>query len=95
MYRPIREAAPAAPDELTAFVIDAMDNVLETVLSADIEGPRWVLKVEDHTKNLPPDPEQASSPIAWTAMSRRDVHGNCHRGEEGNFERPISNGHCH
>ncbi len=60
MYRLGKEAALADGPELAAFAKDAADEILAAVVAADVAGPRWVVRVEDHIKNLPPDPEQAS-----------------------------------
>lgn len=60
MYRLGKEATPSDGAQLAAFAEEAADEVLSAVVAADVAGPRWVVRVEDHIKNLPPDPEQAS-----------------------------------
>lgn len=60
MYRLGKEGMLTPGDELEAFAADAEDDLLSAVLAADVAGARWVVRVEDHIKNLPPDPDQAS-----------------------------------
>ena len=60
MYRLGKQGQPTPGEELATFATDAEDEVLAAVLAADVAGPRWVVRVEDHIKNLPPDPDQAS-----------------------------------
>ena len=58
MYRLGKEATPADGAALAAFAKEAADEVLSAVVAADVAGPRWVVRVEDHIKNLPLDPDQ-------------------------------------
>lgn len=62
LYTLAKRKKPVPQVELEAFATEAKDDILLEVLRADAAGHQWILEVQDHIKNLPPDPEQVSCP---------------------------------
>jgi len=52
--------APADEGTLNNVVVNSTDEVLKSLLRADIAHDRWIAGRENHKENLPEDPSQAS-----------------------------------
>ena len=55
-----QEVQPGEEGVLKHLAGTSGDKMLTQLVAEDVAGPRWIADLEDHAKNLPPDPTQAS-----------------------------------